>query len=89
MKKLLAWLRAELRRSADSEALLHMSAHELKDLGIGRSEAGYITSLAPDAPDAPRTPGDERAGVTRGTRPGRSEPVEDRANLASRHGVFP
>ena len=86
MKKLLAWLRAELRRSADSEALMHMSAHELNDLGIGRSESGYLTSLVPDAP---RNPGDERAGMPRGARPGRSGPIEDRASLASRHGVFP
>ena len=86
MKKLLAWLRAELRRSADRQALMHMSAHELKDLGIGRSESGYLTSLVPDAP---RNPGDERAGMPRGARPGRLGPIEDRASLASRHGVFP
>jgi hypothetical protein len=86
MKKLLAWLRAELRRSADHHALMHMSAHELNDLGIGRSESGYLTSLAPDAP---RNLNDERAGAPRCARPERSSPVEDRAGLAGRHGVFP
>lgn len=42
------WL-ARARRRADREALRQMSDHQLRDLGIGRSEIEHVTSTRPDA----------------------------------------